>query len=47
MSDVVLSLKDVRITNQHNGEELVHGVSFDLEPVGLSGSSASPAAGRP
>lgn len=44
MSDAVLSLQDVRITNDHTGEELVHGVSFDLRPggvIGIVGESGS------
>ncbi|GAB6903263.1 ABC transporter ATP-binding protein [Kineosporia succinea] len=40
----VLQVRGVRITNGANGEELVHGVSFDLEPggvVGIVGESGS------
>ncbi len=44
MRDAVLSLRDVRITNRQNGQELVHGISFDLRPggvVGIVGESGS------
>ncbi len=44
MRDAVLSLRDVRITNRQNGQELLHGISFDLRPggvVGIVGESGS------
>ncbi|MER6677190.1 ABC transporter ATP-binding protein [Streptomyces sp. NPDC000983] len=40
----VLSVRDVRISDQANGREIVHGVSFDLTPgrtVGIVGESGS------
>lgn len=43
----VLSVREVRISDQAAGHEIVHGVSFTLTPGKAVGSSASPAAGRP
>lgn len=43
-AEPVLSLRDVRITNQVTGTEIVHGVTFDLTPgkvVGIVGESGS------
>jgi ABC-type glutathione transport system ATPase component len=40
----VLALRDVRISNEVDGREIVHGVSFDLTPgkvVGIVGESGS------
>ncbi|MGW5637711.1 ABC transporter ATP-binding protein [Streptomyces sp. NPDC003832] len=40
----VLSVRDMRISDQANGREIVHGVSFDLTPgrtVGIVGESGS------
>lgn len=42
--DVVLRVEDVRIRNQHTGEDVVHGVSFELRRghvVGIVGESGS------
>lgn len=44
MSDVVLRLDDVRISDRHTGAEIVHGVSFELREggsVGVVGESGS------
>ncbi|KUN29696.1 ABC transporter [Streptomyces antibioticus] len=44
VAQAVLSVRDLRISDQANGREIVHGVSFDLAPgrtVGIVGESGS------
>ncbi|WP_020123760.1 ABC transporter ATP-binding protein [Streptomyces canus] len=44
LAQSVLSVRDVRISDQAHGREIVHGVSFDLTPgrtVGIVGESGS------